>query len=404
MIKINSNNSKSFVAMCDYNLKLIELIDKKNMDIDIKKDESILKIVYEDSLVRFFDFANELRNVKSIFGQEVSIKECSGIIINLNLAGIALEGKLIIVAFSNYFELYEDLIKINSEQTNLIRDKMKKFNPFTNDYDLLGNLNNELINTKRELQKKNLEVTELLDKKNDLNKNLEELVRTKNMILSIISHDIRSPLASIIQILQLINETEDGGELLKEGIFKNLTSISQNTLSLLDDLVEWSKCQNGTFRIISQNFYLDDIVEETVELLRGIAKGKNINLYVDYEAIPSVCADKRLISIILRNLITNAIKFTHEGGKVIVKSSIYEEKAIISVIDNGVGISEEAIQSLFNLKKSTTNQGTNGEKGSGFGLLMCKTFAKKNNGDIYVKSQLNKGTEFSFTVPLGKSV
>lgn len=243
---------------------------------------------------------------------------------------------------------------------------------------------------KKQLEDKNKEInTQALQ--------LRNLNVTKDKLFSIISHDLRSPLASLKALMELV-----GTPSLTQDEFIHYTTILKQNLDFvqadLDNLLMWSQTQMRGLQANPAPVNLKVLVEEKIALFGEAAKKKSIAIINDIDEEVIAFADKNHVGLVLRNLISNAIKFNPVGGSIHLKSRIVETYCQISVSDSGVGISSDDISKLFNAETHFTTQGTNKEKGIGIGLLLTKEFVEKNNGTIAVKSELGKGTTFTFTL------
>lgn len=245
----------------------------------------------------------------------------------------------------------------------------------------------------KHLQKKNKEFEEK-------NKRLSELNHTKDKFFTIIAHDLKSPFSALLGFSEIISENFE--ELSKEMIleYSKQINISANQLfSLLENLLKWASSQTGRIKFSPNTHDLSSIAENVIGLLYMNAAEKNINLISKIEKNTLVFCDKDMITTIIRNLITNALKFTFPGGKVIISTKIDANNIAVSISDTGIGISEQIISQLFALKHHYTTQGTSQEKGTGLGLIICKEFVEKHNGEINVKSKIGKGSIFTFSLP-----
>jgi len=227
---------------------------------------------------------------------------------------------------------------------------------------------------------------------------LADLVLLRDKILSIVGHDIRTPLASLQSSLILMNRQmiskEEGEQLLQE-----ISTKMGNTLSLLENLLNWANQQMGGIQTQTQTFLLNSVAKDVISILSPVAKDKNIEVRLLISSNPEVKADFEHIHLVLRNLISNAIKFTEQGGKVVVEVLDKETFVEVAVIDNGVGMSALILNSLFKKDEVTSQLGTNNEFGTGLGLILCDEFIKMNNGYITVHSKEGEGTTFRFTLP-----
>jgi two-component system sensor histidine kinase/response regulator len=233
------------------------------------------------------------------------------------------------------------------------------------------------------------------------NRQLTASNAVKDKILSIIAHDVRSPLGMITGFLDLLNSgdlTEDEIALLSQQLYL----ATDNTLQMVENLLLWGRSQMKGIVTRVEKVDLHQLVEKKINLLATAAELKNIQLI---DTIPPniwVNVDKMQIDIVLHNLLANAIKFTPQGGVVSINGYKKGTWHQISVVDTGVGMTPEQIDSLFNLATHSTTKGTQGEKGTGLGLLLCKEFVENHGGKLYIESTKNKGPAFSFMVPLCK--
>ena len=233
------------------------------------------------------------------------------------------------------------------------------------------------------------------------NEELRRTISNRDKMYSVIAHDLRSPMASIRMVLNLAVSVVSP-ESVGEEIFSLLDKANRETEEahdLLDNLLKWTKSQTGRLNVVYQDLDLDDIIPGVVDIFVMIAEMKKIKLqYIPSEEKISVRADNDMIKTVIRNFISNAIKFTPEGKGIEVYYKRDGDFVRICVQDHGVGISPERIDTIFH--KGETTYGTGGEEGSGLGLQLCQDFARKNGGDAMVESVLGEGSTFSFTIPL----
>ena len=229
---------------------------------------------------------------------------------------------------------------------------------------------------------------------------LSELNSTKDKFFSIIAHDLRSPFHGIIGLSQLLKDnikSLDDKTIEKYAGAINLST--QNTYKLLEKLLIWARLQRGEMPFNPEIINLYQISEEILHGLRHTAGQKNIELNNDIPLNINLMADENMLGICIRNLISNAIKFTYENGKVQLRAFHKNDEVVISVSDNGTGMSENDIKNLFRIETSFTSIGTGHEKGSGLGLILCREFVEKHGGKIWVESEEGKGSTFFFTMP-----
>lgn len=232
------------------------------------------------------------------------------------------------------------------------------------------------------------------------NKELVELNATKDKFFKIIAHDLRSPLSSLLGGLSVLgHENNQGNPESNMEIVKMLKSSVKKGLKLLNNLMDWSSIQTNVFPFQPAIINLKELVEENVELLSRLAMDKSIVIDFNISKEVSVFADENMISSVIRNLVSNAIKFTNREGKIEVSSKRLEGFYEIAVKDNGVGIEEQLLDNMFKIDKTSSTKGTSGEKGTGLGLLLCKEFVEKHGGEIRVETRQGNGSCFYFTIP-----
>ena len=235
------------------------------------------------------------------------------------------------------------------------------------------------------------------------NKELMATLNNRDKMYSVIAHDLRSPMASIRMVLNLVvasTSPETVGPELFE-LLDKANKESEEVHDLLDNLLKWTKSQTGRLNVVLQELDLNDIVPGVVDIFEMIAQTKHIKLDLQGTGNPLVvCADNDMMKTVMRNFLSNAIKFSPENSTITILMNTEGDFARVSVKDQGVGIAADRIDSIFH--KGETTYGTGGEEGSGLGLQLCQDFARKNGGDCYVESVEGQGSTFSFTVPLKK--
>jgi two-component system, sensor histidine kinase and response regulator len=230
---------------------------------------------------------------------------------------------------------------------------------------------------------------------------LRELNATKDKLFSIIAHDLRSPFNAIIGFSELLMKNARDFDVTKtEKYLGIINSSAQNTLILLDNLLSWAKSQTGQNIYQPEKTSLPEIISDVIEESQSIAKIKNISINDSQTEVVEVYADVNMLKTVLRNLISNAIKYTQSNGEIAISAVQNQNNIEVKVSDNGVGISEEIQNKLFEFDSKITTTGTANEKGSGLGLILCKEFVEKHGGRIWVKSELGKGSAFIFSLPI----
>ena len=232
----------------------------------------------------------------------------------------------------------------------------------------------------------------------------EELRKTimgRDKLYSVIAHDLRSPMGSIKMVLNMLILNLPS-ETIGEEMYELLTMANQTTedvFSLLDNLLKWTKSQIGKLKVVYQDINMVEVVEG--EIFTMVAGLKNIKIVQDVPvADVAVRADIDMVKTVIRNLISNAIKFSNEGAEVVVSLAEEDGMAIVSVKDSGCGIDEENQRKLLHTDTHFSTFGTNNEEGSGLGLLLCKDFVIKNGGKLWFTSKKGEGSTFSFSIPL----
>lgn len=224
--------------------------------------------------------------------------------------------------------------------------------------------------------------------------------RTKDKFFSILAHDLKNPFGAITSYSEyLLNEFDDlSKDDIKDDI-KNIYNVANNVTYLLDNLLNWSRIQTGIFIFDPQPFNINDLIARVINLNIEVANLKNVYLASSTKDPILVEADIDMISVVLRNLVSNAIKFTNGSGEVIVSAEICDNLVCICVSDTGVGIPKSKLNEIFKVDCSLSTLGTCNEKGTGLGLILCKELVVQNKGEIYVESELDKGSTFKFTLP-----
>jgi signal transduction histidine kinase len=252
----------------------------------------------------------------------------------------------------------------------------------------------------KELVKLNGDLEKLVEQRT---RKLIEVVATNNKFISIIAHDLRSPFTSIIGVLDTLKDSLNDFTVDDiEKLVKIASDSANRTLNLLDNLLAWTISQNKEKNLNPVKINLFQLLKEEIESFSISSKYKQIRL--NYHIAPDLnaTADIQMIKTILRNLISNAIKFTHTGGEITIRVLDKMSFVEIAVEDNGIGISDEARQGLFSITTHHTSIGTGNEQGTGLGLILCKEFVEMHGGTIWVESEPGRGSKFFFTIPQHK--
>ena len=258
-----------------------------------------------------------------------------------------------------------------------------------------------LVYLRMRFQRKNMEIlNEKNEELNKTNKLLDEANKTKDKFFSIIAHDLKNPIGAIKGTTEMLDQNyEIFEENEKKEVISQIYKASNSVQSLLDSLLTWSRSQRGIIEFELNTINLKWLFESNQNLLNESAKKKNISIKLDLDDNLEVNADVNMINTIVRNLVSNAIKFTPENGEIKLKANKDNEKTIIEISDNGVGMSKENMAKLFKFSTTFSTDGTNSEKGTGLGLILVKEFVDKHKGTINVESEIGKGTKFIIELP-----
>lgn len=265
----------------------------------------------------------------------------------------------------------------------------------------LMELNQSLMEQKRMYEELNLKLNQSNHKLKESEKNLMEINATKDKFFSIISHDLRNPFASIVSFSRILKR--DILNMSKEDLSELALELDKSVLkidNLLENLLQWSRTQTGKIKYRPEYLALHEIVKDNLNLFKNNARDKNISLVDDVADDLAIWADRNMTDTVIRNLLSNALKYTETGGEIIISGRLANHKVEVSVSDNGVGMSEESQRKIFRTDTLHSTYGTMDEKGSGLGLLLCKEFVEKQGGSISFTSKLGQGSEFTFTLPV----
>jgi PAS domain S-box-containing protein len=233
----------------------------------------------------------------------------------------------------------------------------------------------------------------------EVQRELQKLIATKDKFFSIIAHDLKNPFHSLMGISELLTKYHNAynREKLKE-LYGQLYNVTHKGYQLLTNLLEWSRSQTGNLKFLPEKVDISELVDKSMDLIITTAESKNVKVENTIKSGLIVLADKNTITTVIRNLVSNAIKYSEEGGKVTILGEERDDSVVISVQDNGVGISPENMDKLFRIDVNYSTKGTYDESGTGLGLILCKEFVEKNGGKMFAESILGEGSTFSFTL------
>lgn len=226
----------------------------------------------------------------------------------------------------------------------------------------------------------------------------------KDKFFSIIAHDLKNPFSSIVGFSNLLYEAYGNfSEKQRKSFIKNICEASENTYKLLQNLLEWARTQTGNIEFDPELIDIGQIITENISILSSGFLNKHITVQSHVPENTTAIADENMIKVVVRNLLSNALKFTNENGNIVITAINKETELEICVEDDGVGISEENMEKLFRIDGHLKSRGTSNEEGTGLGLILCKEFVTKNKGEIHIESMLGKGSKFYFTLPITKN-
>jgi signal transduction histidine kinase len=232
-------------------------------------------------------------------------------------------------------------------------------------------------------------------------KQLRELNTTKDTLLSVISHDLKTPFYNIMGLGELLLKDYDNyDDTTKKEFITNIVDSSRVSHSLLENLLNWTRVQTGKIVSNPENIVLGEVIEDILHFVHQPAANKEVELVYNSKEEITVFADINMLQTIFRNLLTNAIKYTPRKGKVEIKTLKEEDRVTVEISDTGVGIPKDRLGKMFAPSKLSSTPGTENEPGSGFGLILTKQFVLMNKGEISVKSKEGKGTTFRFDLPI----
>lgn len=293
----------------------------------------------------------------------------------------------------------QQLQEINKKLENIIKERTKELNDTLQQ---LEESNYELKMLNENLSNESKKLVELNEKLMDSEQKLRYANETKDMFFSIIAHDLRNPFVTLINNAELLDRFyEKMNDSERKKAIHNLKNASKNTYHLLDNLLVWSRSQMGTIEFTPYEFNLKKLLLEVKLISQPQATAKNIEVDIEVPDDIMVFADENMLGAVYRNLVTNAIKFTHRGGHVLLGCKPAKKSEIcLFVKDTGIGIDEDNLPKLFSLDKKISRPGTEGELSTGLGLIVCKEFINKHGGEIWAESEIGKGTTFYFTLPI----
>lgn len=375
-----------------------DITERKEAEIELQKSEEKFRNVFEGSGIgmAILSLDGHFTKVNRVFCEMLEYREKD--ILNLNFRDITHPGDI-----EKSIGFVNTLLKSETRESSLIEKRY-----LTSKGEILWALTT--VSLMSDFEGKPLyfivQVQDITKRK----KNEEQILRyteelknlnaAKDKFFSIISHDLRSPFNSLLGLTEFITHSyeEMNPSEIRSSIL-NIYNSAQQVYNLILNLLEWSMLQSGRIKVEKSVINLAELGVEIINLYRENANNKQLELVNNINDKILVYADKYMIDTIVRNFVSNSIKFTNPGGKIIIKGIINGDNAEVSVTDTGIGISHENQKNLFRIDEQYRRDGTASEKGTGLGLILCKEFIEKNSGVLWVESEEGKGSRFSFTVP-----
>ncbi|HKJ31126.1 MAG TPA: hybrid sensor histidine kinase/response regulator [Balneolales bacterium] len=248
---------------------------------------------------------------------------------------------------------------------------------------------------------------ELKQSRNELRKKNNELIKLnehKNTFFSMVSHDLRNPLMGFLNLAEILKDDYDNLDDARVKQFINLLYDAADEMQkLLGNLLEWSRLEMGKIQVDPENIDLNEIITNNVNLFKTNAREKSITIKQNTDDEIKVYADKNMVDAVIRNVLSNSIKFTNDGGIINITSNSKNGSKYVSIKDNGIGMPKKTLDNLFSVKNINSSKGTRNEKGTGLGLLLCKQMLDQNNGVLNVESEQGKGTNVQIILPANKN-
>lgn len=377
--------------LCNRNGRIEQVIrNTLNLHSVPAEGASIREIIDESSLEKFNNFKSVLDKDKALSNWEINVKTHEGIEA-FHFVGGAVDGRYLIVASASVSDAdfyYHELIKMNNEQTDLLRSSIKKNSNFRH-FEELSEMNNELANLQRDLYKKNSQ--------------LQKVIEARDKYLGMAAHDFRNPLGGINNVCSILLDEEVGPLTDEQREFIELIfESSTHLLSIVEDMLDYSTIEAGRLELQKEEADMLELLKKTVAFNTPSARKKDITIYLSasLDGTRVFLFDRKKITQVLDNLISNAIKFSHTQTAITISMKITDGKIIISVQDEGQGIPEPELRYLFTPFQRPRVNATNGEKSSGLGLAICKRIVEAHEGSIWVESTPGQGSVFSFSLPV----
>ncbi len=328
-----------------------------------------------------------LRNTNETIALNLQIQQ---LLRNFLLGGVLLVLILLFLLYNRFLYISRVNSLLESQKREIEENNLQ-----------LTTLNRNLLEQKQKVEELNQKLNQANLRLLESEKHLIETNATKDKFFSIISHDLRNPFASIVSFSRILKrDIQNLDKIELRELAKELDKSVLKINNLLDNLLQWSKTQTGKIKFHPEYLAVSDLIRDNFNLFATNARDKEINMVnsADHELV--VYADLNMTNTVIRNLISNALKYSDSGGTIEVRSLVVNKMAKITIKDTGLGMTPEQLDMLWNANTVFTTYGTRDEKGSGLGLVLCREFVEKQGGEITVFSEKGKGTEFAFTLPV----
>ncbi len=380
-------NNQGLVLLCDTAGNIQQVLHcPAEWEIPLTNGRPFPLLAVPGSMHKALAFLNQIRTKGVAFGWEINIITGSQARTLHFIGGVVEQGLLIAGSESpeDAQRLYEDMLRLNNEQTNALRAARKEMALSAQLYDEISHLNNELIAVQRELSKRNAELARLNEE--------------KNRFLGMAAHDLRNPLHTIMSASEFILESE-ALDPVHRRFLTIIRDSSEFMAHLIDDLLDVAQIEAGTLQLNRDVVDMREIVEHAVSLNQSLAQRKDITITYHPQPVPPITADRAKLLEVLNNLLSNAIKFSYPGGNIDVRLWQEADEVRCAVQDYGQGIAPEVQARLFKPFERGAS-GTAGEKSTGLGLTIVKRVVEGHGGRIWYVTQPNQGTTFTIALPV----
>ncbi len=371
----------------------------------LEEDTSVMKFHLPENRTKVAKFTEQLKDVKTLSNYEFQLQRANGTVFDalISLKVIKLEphknvALAAITDISVQKESQRELEKLNQNLEQIIEERTMELKATLEE---LETSNLELKDLNDSIARETHKLLKLNDKLTMSEKDLKHANDTKNKFFSIIGHDLKNPVHALLlslDILQMLHKKND-----RTKTDKYLDNMKENTLRLrltLENLLSWAQSQDGKLNVKKETFFACSVINDITKITYEQANRKKITVQKELKCNMKIFADRNMIETVLRNIVTNAIKFTPNNGTISVSTEHAENFVIFKVKDNGIGMTNSELNNIFKLDSHMIKKGTNKESGSGLGLILCKEFVEKNGGQIWAESKANEGSTFYFTVPI----